>query len=177
MRGLIHAWFSIVVAIWLLAGACSPASISRIGPSVPPRQANCEIESLKKGEKPSRPYRDVGMVALENCQDYLTLPCSEWLRKAACELGGQVAYILEGGFPSNQFGPVTFKVMVAAYVADLRYNLDNDPIYRSRTCSPPCIGDEKCVDGACRPASEADCEVEAAEKKNKENDPVERCTD
>ena len=70
-------------ALTALLLACSPASVSRIGPPVPPRPDDCEIEILDREEKPSRPYRDVGMVSLENCQDYRTPPCSEWLRRAA----------------------------------------------------------------------------------------------
>jgi len=147
-----------VVACVAFLVSCNPASVSRIGPPVAPRRGDCEIEILDRGEKPSRPYRDVGMVALENCQDYRSLPCSEWLRRAACEVGGQVAYLLDEGRPDPQFqvGPVTFHVMVAAYAADLPMSLEIDPVYRSRTGGAPCEPDagvkpkpEELGDGRC----------------------------
>ncbi|MCP4675135.1 MAG: hypothetical protein GY854_06440 [Deltaproteobacteria bacterium] len=161
-----------VVAMLVPAVSCSPATVSRIGPSVPPRTDDCDIEVLEPGETPSRPYRDVGMVTLENCQDYRSPPCREWLRRAACEIGGQVAYFTDEGRTNEQFGPVTFRVLVAAYVADLRYDPKTDPLYRSRLCDPPCKEDEKCEEGTCRPAAGADCtDKDTSENENQ----VERC--
>ncbi len=157
MRRFIYFGMWVLVALGLLMTGCSPASISRIGPGIQPRSTDCEIEVLEEGRKPSRPYRDVGMVSLENCQDYLTLPCREWLRKAPCEIGGQAAYLSDEYHPNSGIGPVTYKVMVAAYVADLRYNLEDDPIYRSRTCRPPCDNGYRCVDGTCKPVLDAGC--------------------
>jgi hypothetical protein len=110
-----------------LAAGCSPAVISRIGPAVPARGESCGIELLEPGELPQRPYRDVGVVSLENCQDYRDPPCRGWLTEAACELGGQVAYVPDETLRDG-FGAMTCTVTVAAYVADLRPDPENDPV-------------------------------------------------
>ena len=151
-----------------MVAACSPSSISRIGPTVPRRPADCDVAILEKGETPPRPYRDVGVVALDNCQDYRSLPCRKWLEEAVCELGGHVAYLPEEGGPKREFGPVTFRIIAAAYIAALPYDFEDSPVYKSRTCKPQCKSDEACVDGACQKTVAADCqgqvEKEPAEK-------------
>jgi len=137
---------------------CSPATISRIGPPIPPRAKGCDVQILEKGEKPSRPYRDVGMVTLENCQDYRTPPCKRWLEDAACELGGSVAYEDENQRPQGDIvAPMTYRVLVAAYVADLAPGA-NDPVMSSRPCIPPCLEGERCVAGRCVRGEGPDCD-------------------
>jgi hypothetical protein len=149
-----------------LMAACVPVSIARIGPAVSAKKPGCDIEILPSGESPSRPYRDLGVVTLENCQDYEMRPCSDWLVDAACELGGQVAYLPEeGGMPRDEFVvmPMTYRVIVSAYVADLRVPIEDNPVAKSRICSPECTGDESCVDGECR--QPPDCDKEEAKPK------------
>jgi hypothetical protein len=142
----------------LLAAACSPVTVSRIGPDVSPRPAGCAVEVLEPGQVPSRPYRAVGVVALENCQDYRTEPCRGWLADAACGLGGHAAYVDEGGRPdSGIVGPMIFRVTVAAYVFDLPDDGGGDPFaaeMRSRRePAPDCdaaTGGEPTADDAGR---------------------------
>ena len=47
------------LALGLALTACNPATISRIGPAVPARGPDCEIEVLDDDQAPSRPYRDL----------------------------------------------------------------------------------------------------------------------
>lgn len=109
-----------LILILLLLQACSPASVTQIGPPLPPRRNDCEIKVLSPGNEPDRPYRDVGMVALANCQDYEQQPCRNWLVKEACMLGGDVAYLRDEFPERSETGPVTYRVMVAAYLVGLR---------------------------------------------------------
>jgi hypothetical protein len=175
-------------ALLLFGTACTPAKIVRMGPKIPPRPADCDIEVLKKGVEPSRPYRDVGLVELEHCEDYLRLPCRKWLIQAGCKLGGQVAYLPEEGGPVLDTatvvrsqsahivdGPVTYRIIIAAYVADLDYDLDTDPVVNSRRCKPTCKENETCVNGRCKRS--ADCKVEKGKANNKDPDDFEsgRC--
>jgi hypothetical protein len=128
----------------LLAAACSPVTVSRIGPDVPPRPAGCFVEVLDPGRVPDRPHRAVGVVALENCQDYRTEPCRGWLVDATCGLGGHVAWIDEGGRPDSGLGPMIFRVTVAAYVSDLPTARGDDPFaeeMRRRRQAADCDGD------------------------------------
>lgn len=116
---------------------CSPVSVSRIGPPVDPRSADCEIEVLEEGTLPTRPHRDVGMVSLENCQDFRVNPCKKWLVEAACSLGGHFAYRTEDqnlrdGRPDMYAGPITYRVVVGAYIADLVPDADKDPVLNSQ---------------------------------------------
>lgn len=148
----------LVIVLMFLASACSPAAISRIGPTIPARSEDCDVEILEEGAIPNRPYRDVGMVSLSNCQDYRTEPCLSWLRKAACKLGGHVAYSSTQSQPVNQTGHVTFKLMVAAYVADLRPDISGDPYLESRNCNPPCKSGERCENKVCVSVTSNDCE-------------------
>ncbi len=172
--------FVCCLAILLVGAACAPAKVVQMGPKIPPRPDDCDIEVLKKGAVPSRPYRDIGLVELENCQDYLRLPCRRWLTEAACKLGGQVAYLPNDGGPVLDTapvetpekgyiidGPVTYRILVAAYVADLEYNLDTDPVVSSRVCKPACKPQETCVNGTCKPTE--DCKVK--EEKATTGDP------
>ncbi len=161
--------------LFLIVTACSPSSISRIGPSVPPRSFDCDVEVLEKGNTPSRPYRDVGVVALENCQDYRTMPCRKWLTDAVCELGGHVAYLPEEGGPVKEFGPVTFRIVAAAFIAELPYNLEDDPVYQSLVCDPRCKKDETCVDGSCKKTSDTDCQTKV--EKEPDDFKAGRCTE
>jgi hypothetical protein len=181
-------WFPVLLGLL----ACSPATSVRIGPKVPERPANCEMEVLKRGETPTRPYRDVGLVELENCQDYDQLPCLKWLVEAACGLGGHVAYLPDNGggpvldtapimpYEGGQLatGTVTYRVLVAAYAAALNHDLENDPVYKSRTCQPACAAGEVCSDGACRRAEDCDDAVkEAAKVKDPDAFSTGRCTE
>jgi hypothetical protein len=156
---------------WLIS-ACSPVTVSHIGPAVPPRDPGCEIEVLEEGETPTRPYRDLGVVRLDNCQDYRTPPCRTWLTDAACELGGHVAYLPQDGRPQTDFAPLTFRMLVAAYIADLRPDPQSDVVLEALTCDPPCNPGEVCSGGSCRPAE--DC-AEAAEPDGGE--PPDRCVE
>lgn len=117
---------------------------------------------LEPGQKPTRPYRDVGVVSLSHCQDYRIAPCREWLRRAACRLGGRVAYLDDYKRPTDPddgvVNPVTFHVLVATYIADLYPNMSDDPIYRARACNPPCASGMRCKDGTCE-SSENNCDA------------------
>jgi hypothetical protein len=119
------------------------------------------------------------MVELENCQDYRTPPCREWLRKAACELGGQVAYKPVDDNLDAQTGPVTFRILVATYVGDMRGSIKDDPVYSSRICDPPCGKNEVCLDGTCKPS---DCEeaikaLEKAMEEGREENAPDKCVE
>jgi hypothetical protein len=114
------------------------------------------------------------VVALENCQDYRTEPCRGWLREAACELGGQVAYLPSEGREPSAFGPVTYRVLVAAYVADLRPEPATDPVTRALTCDPACGAGEVCQHGRCRPAD--DCGGDAGASSTTDPTP-QRCVE
>ncbi len=160
----------LIIGFLVLCG-CTPATISRIGPPLDPRSADCDVELLEEGEKPSRPYRDVGMVTLENCQDYTTRPCVTWLNEAACQLGGSVAYLPEEQRPTSDMvvAPMTFRVMVAVYVADLITTRD-DAVLNSRKCDPPCGAGKRCGNLECVSA-DADC----GEPSKKEEEPADKC--
>lgn len=147
-----------MVSAALFLPACSPVTISRIGQQQQPRTSGCEIEVLKKGEKPSRPYKDVGVVALENCYDYTTPPCLGWLENAACELGGHVAYMTEERREPSPFDPVVYRVMVAAYLSEMEPHHSVDRELRSRMCNPECEEGEICRDGQCIVSSGTDCD-------------------
>jgi hypothetical protein len=171
--------FYLFCLLAVAAASCSPATTARIGPPVPPRPPDCDLEVLEGDATPSRPYRDVGMVELKNCQDYRTPPCSEWLRRAACELGGQVVYQPLEDNLGAQTGPVTFRILVAAYVGNVRGSLADDPVYGSRICDPPCGESEVCLNGTCRPS---DCEeavraLEKAMQEGSEDSAPDRCVE
>lgn len=104
---------SLAIALTLLA--CSPAAISTIGLPRPPKAPDCPVTVLPPGETPTRPVVDVGMVALQNCQDYTTGPCIKWLKEAVCKLGGEVAYLPEPHPPKNEIDAVNFRVLAAVY--------------------------------------------------------------
>ncbi len=130
----------IFAAAAVISWSCSPVSISRIGPPLVSRGEGCEVQILEKDDLPNRPYRDVGMVTLDNCQDHRVPLCSNWLKKAVCELGGSFAYpVQETGtgdaadyFPNDDLTAagahmMTVRMMVGAYVVDLV----TDPLYES----------------------------------------------
>jgi hypothetical protein len=126
----------------LAVAACSPAAVTRIGPPLAPRQNDCAVEVLEDGSAPTRPYRDVGMVTLQNCQDPLTLPCRRWLEEAVCGLGGTVAYLPEHQRPRADLpAPMTFAVMAAVYVADLFPSAETDAVLGSRAGEQDCEED------------------------------------
>ena len=154
-------WTRVALVIMTICTSCTPYATTQIGPALASRPPDCEIAVLKPGETPARPYRDVGVVSLEHCQDYQIPPCREWLRRAACDLGGQVAYLDEYKRPRDPsdavINPIAFRVLVAAYVADLYGNVENDPVYRSRSCKPPCKEGMQCTDGKCS-AVKANCD-------------------
>ena len=150
--------------------SCSISEVTRIGPAVPSRGKDCGIEILKEGEKPSRPYRDIGMVSLNNCESYLTPPCVGALKAEACALGGHVAYLPEKTVPDSEIGPVVYRVMVAAYVAEVDALTGSDPLAKSRTCTPKCEEGETCMNRECRPFEEAaGCDSQAEESLSEEN--------
>lgn len=128
-----------ILASLSLALACAPVTSSRIGPPVSPKSENCDIEILTEGEVPNRPYRDVGVVSLSNCQDYMAGPCKNWLIKEACKLGGDVAYPAEDlkrdGRPDNLAGTITVSVTVGAYVNHVVPG-DNDPVLNASPAEP-----------------------------------------
>jgi len=142
----------------LSASACAPLNVAHIGPQLEPRGAGCTVEILDRGEVPNRPYRDVGLVTIENCQDYRTAPCRGWLEEAACGLGGQVAYVSEDRRPDSGLSPaMRVQVLVAVYVSDLRPEPETDPVLGSRTCDPECAEGSTCEGGECKPTGKAGC--------------------
>jgi hypothetical protein len=147
-----------VVFVALFAAACAPITVSRIGPELAPREDKCAVEVLDRGEAPARPYRNVGLVAVESCEDYRTPPCRGWIEEAACELGGQIAYVDASARPEAPgISPMRAQVLVAVYVADLRPDPETDPVLRSRTCDPPCGAGMRCVNRECVTAAASDC--------------------
>jgi len=146
-----------IAAAALSLCACVPLHVTRIGPALGPRAADCTVEVLGRGEVPSRPYRDVGLVTIENCQDYRTAPCRRWLEEAVCGLGGQVAYVSEERRPDPGLSPMREMILAAVYVSDLRPDSETDPVLGSRVCDPPCGPGSACVDGACAPAGSTGC--------------------
>jgi len=153
-----------VVALAAAAqAACTPATVSTIGPRIPAKDPGCEIEILDPGEIPDRPYRDVGVVSLESCQDYREPPCEGWLVERACSLGGDVAYVSGDPERIRRAGPVTFRVLVAAWVSGLRPDPESLRVRRIEACDPPCPDGLVCRDGECRLPDVPDCdEVETA---------------
>ena len=139
MRGLIFA------AAAVFAWSCSPVSITRIGPPLIPRGEDCEVQIFEEDNLPNRPYRDVGMVTLDNCQDHRVPLCSNWLRKAVCEIGGTFAYpVRRAGTDAADYFPndaltasgahmMTVRMMVGAYVADLIHG----PLLDEPDCEEP----------------------------------------
>jgi hypothetical protein len=150
-----------IAAVALALCACAPVTVARIGPLLAPRTGDCAVEVLDRGEVPKRPYRDVGLVTVESCQDYRTPPCRGWIEEAVCGLGGQVAYVSEDRRPDPGLAPMRAQVLAAVYISDLRPAPD-DPVLASRRCDPPCGAGAACVDGECRPAGDAGCPVEGA---------------
>jgi hypothetical protein len=146
MNGLARTAFA---AAGLAVCSCAPLRVSHIGPTLPPRARDCAVEILDRGETPKRPYRDVGLVTIENCQDYRTAPCRRWIEEAVCGLGGQVAYVSQERRPDPGLAPMRVQVLAAIYVSDLRPGSD-DPVLGSRACdepagaSQPVEGPEKC---------------------------------
>lgn len=156
MSAATHATVLAAALAWLGCG-CSPVFVSRIGPPVEPRDPGCELELLEEGQTPSRPYRDVGLVEVDNCQDYRFSPCRDWLEQAACELGGHVIYPPADPPPANDFtSPLRFRLLVAAYVSELRPDPESDIIFNAVRCDPPCADGERCVGGRCAPAEDCD---------------------
>ena len=149
-------WIPIAAAA-LLSCACAPLRVTHIGPPLPAREAKCAVEILDRGEVPKRPYRDVGLVTIENCQDYRTAPCRGWLEEAVCELGGQVAYVSEERRPDPGLSPMRVQALAAVYISDLRPDPETDPVLGSRVCDPPCGEGSACVDGECAPAGSKPC--------------------
>jgi len=150
-------WPVAPLCLLLAAAACSPVTISRIGPAAPPRPAGCAVEVRDPGREPERPYRRVGIVILEQCQDYRAAPCRNWLVDAACELGGHVAWLEESGRPDSGVSSMVFRVTVAAHVLDLPADGGGDPFEREmrrrRPPAPDCEEDSETApdaDGADR---------------------------
>ncbi|MBN2340607.1 MAG: hypothetical protein JXX29_07880 [Deltaproteobacteria bacterium] len=129
----------VFIVLSFVVAACAPATSSRIGPSMTPKSEDCEIEILKEGEVPDRPYRDVGIVSLKNCPDYATAPCRQWLTREACLLGGDVAYgatdPTRDGRPDQLAGDVTYTVTIGAYVSHVVPEKD-DPVLNATPAEP-----------------------------------------
>jgi hypothetical protein len=162
----------------LSLAACAPFTVSRIGPQLAPREEKCAIEVLERGETPQRPYRDIGLVTVETCEDYRTPPCRAWIEEEACKLGGQIAYVEESSRPdAPSVAPLRARVLIAAYVSDLRPDPETDPVLRSRTCEPACGAGMRCVNRECVPASDADCAAEELKtpEKTEAKKPSEKC--
>ena len=105
------------ILVFLVVG-CSPVSVTRIGPKIPSRQKNCDVLVLPPGEVPDRPYRDIGMVHLTNCQEYTVGLCRNWLVESVCELGGNIAYLPDPHPPKNELDAVNYRVTAAIYLSD-----------------------------------------------------------
>ncbi len=133
-------------SLFLFAAACGPAQISRIGPSVPPREQNCEVEVLEPGETPFHAHRDIGMVSLQNCQQYHVNPCRKWLVDAVCEMGGQVAYLPNPEPPRNDFDPVNFRVLVAVYTIGGPRAEEDPPANTCKEPAPDETAPERCME-------------------------------
>jgi hypothetical protein len=139
---LLLLWTSLIV----LVSACSPATISRLGPSLPPRKPNCEVEVLEPGKTPFHAHRDIGVVSLENCQQYHVNPCRKWLIDAVCKMGGQVAYLPNPEPPRNEFDPVNFRVLVAVYTIGGPGGEDDPPANVCKEPEPEDPAPERCME-------------------------------
>ncbi len=145
----------------LIYTSCSPSVVSRIGPPKPPKSADCAIEFVEGESQLTGPYRDIGMISLKGCQDPTRSPCSTWMRRAACELGGDAVYpVDEPPLGEERGGAVTVRVMVVSYVASLGPAAHDDVVARSKPCDPPCPEGQSCLYGQCRPSSR--CEDSAS---------------
>lgn len=147
MKGAVLSLFFLTLC------ACSTTSVTRIGPAHPPRGPHCEIEVLEPGQNPTRPYLDVGMVTLENCQDYRTRPCQDRLVREACQLGGHVAYVQAPSNAEPELGQMRFRVMIGAYAGQWLGD-PNDPLRLSRTCEPACSPEQICHNRTCIDAAD-----------------------
>jgi hypothetical protein len=96
------------------------------------------------------------MVTLDNCQDYRHRPCRDWLVRAACELGGQVAYVQESTMAAPEVAQMRFQVMVGAYAGGWLGD-PSDPLLRSRTCEPTCGPGQVCQNRTCVSADSPPC--------------------
>ena len=121
-------------------------AISRIGPTLPPREPDCEVEVLDPGKTPFHAHRDIGMVSLQNCQEYHVNPCRQWLIDAVCQMGGQVAYLSDPEPPRNDFDPVNFRVMVAVYVIGGPAGAAGGPVEGCEEPDPEASEMERCLE-------------------------------
>jgi len=164
--------------VFSAAVACAPVSVSHIGPRLAPREEKCAVEVLDKGETPGRPYRDIGLVTVETCEDYRMPPCRTWIVEEACKMGGQIAYVEESARPNAPtVAPLRARVLIAAYVSDLRPDPETDPLLRSRTCEPACGAGMRCVNRECVPSGDADCAAKELKtpEKTEASQPSEKC--
>lgn len=130
----------LIVCANFFSSGCTHISTTRIGPPLDPKPQDCEIEILAPGNAPLRPYRDVAVISLRNCQEYQSGPCKMQLTKEACSLGGDVAYvqsydISNDGRPDSLAGDVTHKLVIATYIASLRPAKD-DPVLNATPAAP-----------------------------------------
>lgn len=140
-------------ALSLFFSGCAPAVVSRIGSPLPPKPEGCSLDYVEEASQLSGPYRDIGMISLKNCQDPQRAPCSVWMRRAACELGGDAVYpVDEPVLGEERGGDVTVRVMVVSYAGSLGPSARDDAVARSRPCDPPCPAGQSCLYGQCRPA-------------------------
>jgi hypothetical protein len=129
--------FNVSLLITFVLVGCSPVSISRIGPTQPSRGKGCEVEVIPPGEEPPRPYRDVGVVHLTNCQEYTAGPCRRWLVDSVCVLGGNVAYLPDPEPPKNDINATNFHVRAGIYVAE------SQSVEGVETCAEPLSGEDE----------------------------------
>jgi hypothetical protein len=128
IKHLVNVSFMITAAL----AACSPVSISHIGPALPSRGKGCEVVVFPPGEEPPRPYRDIGVVHLTNCQEYTWGPCKQWLIDGVCELGGNLAYLPDPVPPKNEFDAVNYHVTAGVYI-----NASSAETTEDVTCEAP----------------------------------------
>ncbi|MBN2802543.1 MAG: hypothetical protein JXR91_05580, partial [Deltaproteobacteria bacterium] len=136
----------LIISILLFtASSCAPYSITRTGKAYYPKDENCEIDILKPEQTPDQPYIDIGNISLNNCQDYTTGLCLKYLKKAACELGANVAYeptdLLRDGRDDTLAGQVTVTLKAAVYVS-MQPPEDDDPVLSSTPKKPSCDSEQ-----------------------------------
>ncbi len=166
--------------VWIAASfcfvSCIPASISRIGPPRARKPEDCEIRVLPPGETPDRPWVDIGVVHLENCQEYHVGMCRKWLIEKACELGGEVAYLPDPEPPKESVHPVpimptnndmrvsdpaavvNFRVLVAVYAVGLSTPFPGTPGCLEPPAAPKSGGGE-----GAEPDTDSGAETDATE--------------
>ncbi len=152
MKNLLRIGISCLV--FGMMTSCVPASISRIGPLRPPRKTSCEIEVLAPSLKPSRPWVDIGVVLVQNCQEYHVGLCRKWIVQKACELGGEIAYLPNPKSPQNEKRDnINYRVLVAVYAST-----------NAKVTDPPSVV-LKSMEGCTEPKAEPDSKSDENENR------------